>query len=68
MLETKQIGNWTGILARLKNANLVMIGAENGFVGCCYPDISFLTLSKSASITTGLFENFGLIPFSLPRW
>ena len=36
MLETKQIGDWTGILVRLKNANLVMIVAEKGFVGCGY--------------------------------
>ncbi|MBU4266199.1 MAG: DUF1805 domain-containing protein [Candidatus Altiarchaeales archaeon] len=36
MLETKQIGDWTGILIRLKNANLVMIVAEKGFVGCGY--------------------------------
>lgn len=36
MIEVKPIGNWTGILVRLENANLVMIVASKGFVGCGY--------------------------------
>ena len=55
MLETKQIGDWTGILARLKNANLVMIFAEKGFVACGYLNIETAEkLGDALALVTGV--------------
>ena len=55
MLETKQIGDWTGILIRLKNANLVMIVAEKGFVGCGYLNMETAErLGDALALVTGV--------------
>jgi len=55
MLETKQIGDWTGILVRLRNANLVMIVAEKGFVACGYLNIETAEkLGDALALVTGV--------------
>ena len=55
MLETKQIGDWTGILVRLGNANLVMMVARKGFVGCGYFNIETAErLGDALALVTGV--------------
>ncbi len=55
MLETKQIGDWTGILVRLGNANLVMIVANNGFVACGYLNMETAEkLGDALALVTGV--------------
>ncbi len=36
MIEVSPIGNWTGVLVRLGNADMIIIVAAKGFVGCGY--------------------------------
>jgi len=36
MIEVSPIGKWTGVLVRLGNADMVVIVASKGFVGCGY--------------------------------
>ena len=55
MLETKQIGDWTGILIRLRNANLVMMVARKGFVGCGYLNMETAErLGDALALVTGV--------------
>jgi len=55
MLETKPIGNWTGILVRLKNANLLLIVAEKGFVGCGYFNVETADkVGDALAVVTGV--------------
>jgi len=55
MLETKQIGDWTGILVRLGNANLILIVAEKGFVACGYLNMETAErLGDALALVTGV--------------
>jgi len=55
MIKTKPIGNWTGIRVRLKNANLLLIVAEKGFVGCGYFNIETADkIGDALALVTGV--------------